>query len=371
MQLSVPVLPASASPLEQAKKFLPLRAMEALGITLAAVLVAMVLFGLFVALWGYNPLTVYATMWKGSFGTWFNAQRSLTQAAPLLLTGLCVALPLRLGMVIIGGEGAFLLGALAAAVAGHQLAGSSPIVSVLGMTLAGGVVGGAWIALSGGLRQFRGVNETISSLLLNYVALNILLHLVYGPLKDPLEPRDPSTHPIGANVKPFLAEFLGWRVHWGFGIGIAACVALYFLMHHTVVGFASSIVGGNVRAARVAGLSISKLTILICFLGGACAGIAGMLEMATGSGKANEKLAVGYGYEGILVAFLARGNPLAIIPVAIFLGGIKSGGYLLQTNPDLKLPNAAIMVLQGFIFLTVLGAETFYGRFGFFKRKEA
>jgi len=119
----------------------------------------------------------------------------------------------------------------------------------------------------------------------------------------------------------------------------------------------------------VAGLSISKLTLLICFLAGACAGVAGMLEMATGAGKANEKLAVGYGYEGILVAFLARGNPLAIIPVAIFLGGIKASGDYLQTSQH--LPDAAIKVLQGIIFLTVLAGETFYGRFKLFQRKEA
>jgi simple sugar transport system permease protein len=192
---------------------------------------------------------------------------------------------------------------------------------------------------------------------------------VYGVLNDPNEPRDPSTYPIGAAVKPFLQGFMGWRVHWGFGIGVMACIALYGLMNHTVVGFASSIVGGNLRAARIAGISVAKLTMLICFLGGACAGVAGMLEMATGAGKANEKLQVNYGYEGILVAFLARGNPLAIIPVAILLGCLKASGYLLQTDERVHLPDAAASVLQGIIFLTVLGAETFYGRSNLFKRK--
>jgi ABC-type uncharacterized transport system permease subunit len=318
---------------------------------------------------GYNAINVYGTMWKGSFSNWYNIQRGMTLAAPLLLTGLCVALPLRLGMVIIGGEGAFLLGALAAAVTGHAFASSPPLISVLMMMLAASVAGGLWIALAGALRQFRGVNETISSLLLNYVAFNLLMHLIYGVLLDPNEPRDPSTYPIGENVKPFLQGFMGWRVHWGFGVGILACIVLYTLMKHTVVGFASSIVGGNTRAARIAGLSVSKLTLLICFLGGACAGIAGMMEMAIGAGKANEKLAVGYGYEGILVAFLSRGNPLAIIPVAMILGGLKASGYLLQTEEH--LPDAVTNVLQGIIFLTVLGAETFYGRLSFFKRKEA
>jgi len=360
---------APPSPLERVSRFMPLRAIESLFITLSAVVVALVLFAIFLWISGHHPADVYQSMWKGSFGKWFNTQRSLTRAAPLLLTGLCVALPLRLGMVIIGGEGALLLGALAAAVVGHAMAGSGALVAIICMILASAVVGGAWIALSGALRQFRGVNETISSLLLNYVALNILLHLVYGPLNDPSEPRDPSTHEIGANVKPMLDAFMGWRVHWGFGVGLAACLGLYVLMQHTVVGFASSVVGGNVRAAKVAGLSISKLTLLICFLAGACAGVAGMLEMATGAGKANEKLAVGYGYEGILVAFLARGNPLAIIPVAIFLGGIKASGDYLQTSQH--LPDAAIKVLQGIIFLTVLAGETFYGRFKLFQRKEA
>jgi simple sugar transport system permease protein len=249
------------------------------------------------------------------------------------------------------------------------MAQSSAGASLVCMTLAAMAAGGTWIALSGALRQFRGVNETISSLLLNYVAINVVLHLVFGPLNDPLKPGDPSTLPIGETIKPMLSGFVGWNVHWGFAIGMFACAGLYVLMNHTVVGFASSVVGGNPRAGKVAGLSATRLTLLLCFLGGACAGVAGMIEMAIGAGRANDKMAVGLGYEGILVAFLARGNALAIIPVAIFLGGIKASGGLLQYRQN--MPNSATTVLQGIIFLTVLASETFYGRIKFLQRKEA
>ncbi|MGE3936723.1 MAG: ABC transporter permease, partial [Rhodospirillaceae bacterium] len=137
----------------------------------------------------------------------------------------------------------------------------------------------------------------------------------------------------------------------------------------TTFGFAARMVGGNVRAARIAGLPVGRLVLLACALGGAMAGLAGMIEVAAVHGRANASLAVGYGYTGILVAFLARQNPLAVIPVAILLGGIGASGGLLQRRLD--LPDATVLVLQGILFVTILASETLYGRFRIFKPKES
>ena len=162
-----------------------------------------------------------------------------------------------------------------------------------------------------------------------------------------------------------VGNLFGMDVHWGLVWGIVACLVVYVLMRHTVFGFAVRMVGGNIRAAQMAGLPIGRLTLIACFLAGAATGLAGMLEVAAVHGRANASLAVGYGYTGILVAFLARHNPLAIIPVAVLLGGIGASGGLLQRRLD--LPDASVLVLQGILFIVILASETVYGRLPWFR----
>jgi len=331
----------------------------------AALIAALAVFGLFVFLFGKNPLNLYYYMYQGAFGTWFSWQNSLTRAAPLILTALCTALPAQLGMVIIGGEGALLIGALAATGAALALPSAPHLVVQFAMVCAGMLGGGLWIMLSGGLRQYRGVNETISSLLLVYIALAILNHLVEGPMRDPASLNKPSTPEIGA--ANMIGSIPGTDVHWGLLFGVIAAVASYILIYRTTFGFAARVAGGNIRAARIVGLNVGRLIMTICFLAGASAGLAGMVEVAAVEGRANANLAAGYGFTGILVAFLARQNPLAIIPVAIVLGGISASGGLLQRR--LGLPDASVQVLQGIIFVFVLASDALYGRIGFLKGK--
>ena len=331
----------------------------------AALCGALVVFGIFVALFGKNPLDLYFYMYQGAFGTWFSWQNTLTRAAPLILTALCTALPAQLGMVIIGGEGALLIGALSATSMALAIPWAPPLAVQIAMAAAGTVGGGLWILLAGALRQYRGVNETISSLLLVYIGLAILNHLVEGPMRDPASLNKPSTREIGA--ANMIGSIPGTDVHWGLVFGLIAAVAAYILIYHTTFGFAARVAGGNVRAARIVGLSVGKLVLTICFIAGACAGLAGMVEVAAVQGRTNANLAAGYGFTGILVAFLARQNPLAIIPVAILLGGISASGGLLQRR--LGLPDASVLVLQGIIFVFVLASDAMYGRIGFLKGK--
>jgi simple sugar transport system permease protein len=323
-----------------------------------AVVVSLLLFGVFVALAGASPLEVFHQIWRGAFGTWFSFQNTLQRAAPLMLTALCTALPARLGLIVIGGEGALVAGGLAAAGMGLSLGQAAPVTVAVLMAATGFVVGGAWVALAGALRAYRGVNETISSLLLTYIAIALFNHLVEGPMRDPASLNKPSTRDIGeANM---LGTIPGMDVHWGLVYGLCACALAYLLMHRTVFGFAARMVGGNVRAAQLAGLRVKRLVVAICFLAGGGAGLAGMVEVAAVHGKANASLVAGYGYSGILVAFIARHNPLAVIPVAVLLGGIRASGGLLQRS--VNLPDAAVSVLQGILFIVILASETLYGR---------
>ena len=340
---------------------------EAVVISLGALMAAMVLFGIFMAALGQNPFEVYALIYRGAFGSAFSWQNTLSRAAPLVLTALCVALPAQAGLMIIGGEGALVLGGLVAAVVGHALAGAAPLTAQAAMAAAAMIAGALWIALAGALRHWRGVNETISSLLLTYIAIAIFNHLVEGPLKDPASLNKPSTPALAGAI--MVGRLPGLDVHWGLGFGVIFAVLMYVLVRHTTWGFALRIVGGNARAARLAGLPVGALVLLACALGGAAAGLAGMVEVAAVHGSANASLIAGYGYGGILIAFIARQNPLAVLPVSALVGGIAASGGMLQRRLD--LPDATVLVLQGVAFVTILASEALYGRLRVFQRARA
>jgi simple sugar transport system permease protein len=333
--------------------------LERIAVPALALLASAIAFGLLLVVYaGVDPLEAFALMYQGAFGSWFSWQNTLTRAAPLILTALCTALPARLGLVVIGNEGALVVGGVAAAAAGIAAAGAPPLMVQLAMAVAAMAAGGLWIALAGALRQWRGVNETISSLLLTYIAIALMNHFVEGPLRDPSSLNKPSTWPIGdANM---IGTIPGTDVHWGLAFGIAACLLAWAVQRFTTWGFAMQVIGGNPKTARMMGLDVGRYVLLACAAGGAAAGLAGMVEVAAVHGRANASLAVGYGYSGILVSFLARHNPMAIVPVAILLGGIGASGGLLQRRLD--LPDAAVVVLQGILFVAILASETLYGR---------
>ena len=339
------------------------RTLESLTLPIAALLFSLILFGLFCAAAGVNPFEVYASIYKAAFGSWRAWQNTLIRAAPLMLTALCTALPARLGLVIIGNEGALVVGGIGAVGVGLAVSSTPPLIVQISMALAGIVCGGLWIAAVGALRHYRAVNETISSLLMNYIAIALLNHLVNGPMKDPKSLNKPASFPIPD--ADMLGKLPGTRIHYGLIYGLLACVIAYFLIQRTTFGFAARTAGGNIRAARIAGLPVGKLIVAICFLAGSCAGLAGMVEVAAVHGRASESLNANYGYGGILVAFIARHNPLAAAVVAILIGGILTSGGILQRVHE--LPDATVLVFQGLVFLVVIYSESLYGRLAIFQ----
>jgi ABC-type uncharacterized transport system permease subunit len=333
-------------------------------IPLFALLVAAALFAVFLLAIGKSPADFVAYVWRGGFGTAFSFQNTLQRSAPLILTALAVAIPARIGLIMIGGEGALVLGGFAAGALAIPLVGHAPpIVALVIMAIFAMIVGAFWVGLSGYLRYARGVNETISSLLLTYIGIAIMNFFVEGSLRDLSNPNKPSTMPIGDAY--MIGKIPGTQIHWGFAYGLALCVALYFLMSRTTFGFAARVTGGNFRAALAQGLPVGRLIVASTAIAGACAGLAGFFEVAAIQGRANASLAAGYGFTGILVSFLARHNPLVIPPVAILLGGLVASGGLIQRRMD--LPDATVLVLQGLIFVVLLTSETLYGRFAIFR----
>ena len=291
----------------------------------------------------------------------------MIKATTLMLAALCTAIPARAGLLVIGGEGALVMGGIATVLVGVHLTGMPFALGLLVMGLSGAAAGGLWIGAAGALRQYRGVNETIATLLMNYIAIAILNHLVSGPMRDFSKVLKASSWSIPEHL--MLGTIPGIDVHWGLVVGIAVCLVLYVVTRRTTFGFGIDILGGNQRVAQMAGLPINRMVIMSCVIGGAGAGLAGTMEVVAVHGFASDSLVVGFGYAGILVAFLARQNPFAIILVAILVGGISASGGLLQRRFD--LPDATTAVLQGLLFMLVLASTTLYGRFKFLQAREA
>jgi general nucleoside transport system permease protein len=323
-----------------------------------------VLFSAAVALAGFNALEVWGLILAGGFGDAFAWQNTLQRAAPLVLTGLAVALPAQAGRVIIGAEGALVLGGLAAAALGTVLASAGPVVVWPAMALAGVLVGGCWIAIAGWLREKREVNETISSLLLSFIAIALFNQFVETVLRDPASLNKPSTKPLPDTL--MLPTMPGLDVHYGLLAGVIVALIAWVVMRFTPLGLALRVAGGNPRTALGVGLPVARLTVGACAAGGACAGLAGAVEVAAVHGAANASLIAGYGYSGILIAFAARFSPLGVVPVAILVGGIAASGSLLQRR--LGLPDASVTVLLGFAFVALIGCETLRGRSFFLGR---
>lgn len=338
---------------------------EKAAIPIGALLVSVLLFSVFLLVLGKSPIDYFSLVWRGGFGTAFSFQNTLQRAAPIILTGLAFAMTAQIGLTMIGAEGALVLGGFAAAAIAIPMVqgGLSPFIVMPVMLIAAVAAGGGWIALVGWLRHARGVNETISSLLLTYIAIAIMNFFVEGALRDPASANKPSTLPIGKTY--MVGNIPGTDVHWGLAIGVGLAILLYFLMSRTTFGFAARVMGGNPRAALAQGLPVGKLVLACSAIAGGCAGLAGYFEVAAVHGQANASLVAGYGFTGILVSFLARHNPLAVVPVAILFGAIEASGGLIQRRMD--MPDATALVLQGIIFVVLLTSETLQGRFSIFR----
>ncbi|KMW59960.1 Ribose ABC transport system, permease protein RbsC [Candidatus Rhodobacter oscarellae] len=337
---------------------------EAVVIPLAALISGLLVFSLFLLALGKSPVEFYSLIYKAGFSSGFSWKNTLSRVAPLLFAALCVALPARLGLVVIGGEGAIVLGGLAAGITGAMLIGAPAGIAMLMMVLMSALVGALWIGGVGWMRVKRGVNETIASLLMAYIGIALLNHFVEGPFRDPASLNKPSTAQLPDALR--VGDMpIGIEVHWGFGAGVVACILCWFILDKTTIGFAARITGQNIRAAQVQALPVGRLIIGFTAAGGALAALAGFFEVSAIHGAANGSLIAGYGYTGILISFLARHNPLAIIPVAILLAGFEASSGLIQRRMD--LPDATILVLQGIVFVILLLSETLYGRLAIFR----
>ena len=330
----------------------------AVAVPIGATLGALCAGAVVLALAGVNPLAAYLVLVAEPFGSAFGWTETIVKTIPLILTGLAVLLPARMRLWNIGAEGQLQCGAIGAAwIALWTPLGHSP-AAVPALLLAGMAAGALWGLIPAVLRAWLSVNETITTLLLNYVALLGVDYLIYGPWKDPGSLGFPLSSPFPASARlPVLIP--GTRVHLGLLVALAAVAAAMIVLGRTRWGFEIRVIGDNPQAARYAGISLGRNILLVMAAAGALAGLAGAGEASAIAGRLEHGLSPGYGYTGIIVAWLARLDPLATVLVAVLLGGLFLGGDGLQIS--LGLPLAVVSMLQGLIFFFVLGAEKLAG----------
>lgn len=321
--------------------------------TIVSVLLALVLCGVFIAANGMNPITVYMKMLKGAFGTSYGLTETMVKAIPLLLCGLGVAIAYRISVWNIGAEGQFAVGAIAATsvtIYAPDLPGYLAIPLMLIAGIAGGAVWGLLTAIP---RAYFQVNELISSLMLNYVALLLLDYVVFGPWKDPKGLNFPGTPMFSeAQSLPLLGDS---RLHFGLVFCVIAVALYFFLTKYTRWGYELRLIGANAEAAKHAGIRINRHLLLVLMISGGLAGLAGMSEVSGVSHRLMYGISPGYGYTAIIVAWLAKLNPIGLVVSAFLFGGLIVGGYSVQT---IGLPSSISEMLQGAILFFIIAGAT-------------
>src|SRR5437868_8390690 len=325
--------------------------------------------GLVVLATGHDALSSYRRLFDAAFLNHGALGDTLVSATPLAFTGLAAAAAFRMRLFNIGGEGQLYIGAITGAAAGLYLGGKGgPSAFVIAAMIVAGCAGGAaWALIPGVLRAFFRTNEIITSLMLNYVAANVLTYLIFNTESYWRETKgfNATVFPTGKPL-PHSAIWPGWALHvqgglvlpLGAGVVALAAALLWTLYGRTRFGFEAQVLGDSPRAALYAGIRTRRKILAVMALSGAIAGLGGASQVGdfshTLDADPNGLRAYGYGYTGIVVAALARYNPFAVVLVAFLLGGLQNAGSALQ-GPD--FPSGLVGVMEGMILFTALGGE--------------
>jgi len=337
-------------------------------VPLGSIAVAFLLMAVVLLATGHNPGATYRRMFNAAFFANGALTSTFVFATPIVFTGLAAAAAFRMQLYNIGGEGQFYWGAIAAVgialYLGDHGVDSTPVF-VVAMSVAGALAGAAWAAIPGLLRAFARTNEIITSLMLNYVAGLVLTYLIidsHSYWRD-TESFEGQTFPLGKTIADAatwptasLGAFGDFLVPLGFGIAVAVAVVMWVVYWRTRFGFELQVIGDSQRAARFAGMRLRRKIIAVMCISGALAGLGGASfegDFAYQLDPTGLQDSV-FGYTGIVVAALARYNPLAVVPVGFFLGGLLNAGFTLR---GADFPTGLVGVMQGLILFCALGGE--------------
>jgi general nucleoside transport system permease protein len=318
-------------------------------VSFGSVALALALGAVFLTLTGHDPSVVYSRMIRVSFGSARGISETLLSATPLVLTGVAAAVAFRMLVWNIGGEGQLYVGAIFAAGVGIALGTAPPAVALPAVLVAGAIGGAAYAGVAALPRVTLGTNEIITTLMLNFVALHLMNYLVFGsfsPWRDPLSTNFPQGRSLSVSAS---LPHLWRRVDLGLVIAVVVAGLVWWALRSTRWGFEVRVAGDSAGAARYAGIPVTRKILGVFLLSGAVAGLAGAVLVSGVVGALEPRaLATNLGFTGIIVAALARLNPLAVIPVAVFMGALNNSGTGLQT---IRVPSSTVLMLQGLILV--------------------
>lgn len=322
-------------------------------IPVAAVASALAIGGVVLAVIGHDPLRAYAGIWRGSFGSVDAVAETLVKATPLILIGLGVVLAFRTGVFSIGAQGQLFLGAIFATGVGLALSDlPGPLLLPL-MILAGSVGGALWALVPGALRAYLGINEVVVTLLMNYIAVELVAFLVNGPWRDPnaVESWTPQVGEGG-----WLAIIVpSTRLHAGILLGLVLTAGVYVLLFKTAQGYRLRAVGANARSAAYGGISVHRQILVAMLASGGLAGIAGMVEVSGVHHRLLLHISPDYGYTAVAVALLGRLTPAGTLLASVLFAALLVGGESLQRTE--RIPVAFVLMLQGLIIVGALAGQ--------------
>ncbi|MCB9945720.1 MAG: ABC transporter permease [Geminicoccaceae bacterium] len=331
----------------------------AIGAPVAAAALALALCALPLALAGADVPAAYRLIFEGAAGTRFALSETLTRAAPLMLTGLAAAVAFRARLWNIGAEGQLYMGALAATAIGTGVVDVPPMLMMPLVLIAGALAGALWMLGPAWLKVRLGVDEVVTTLLLNFVVLLLVGMMLEGPLQDPMSLGWPQSPPIVETaLLPRLIERT--RLHAGLLLAVFLALAMWILVQRTRTGFELRAVGANADAARHAGIPVERVMFKVAIISGALAGLAGVGEVAGLKGYLTQDLSPGYGYAGIVVATLAQLHPLGVLVSALFVAGIFVGADSMSRAIGISSYIANLIVATSLLTMLLAGLVTRY-----------
>ncbi|MDF2891745.1 MAG: rbsC [Clostridia bacterium] len=334
------------------KKSEPSRIKAAM-IRIGAIILALIASSLFILLLDLNPADVYMKMVQGAFGTAYRARETFVGAIPLVITSLGIAIAFRMQFWNIGGEGQIAMGAFAASFVALQMSYLPKPILLLLMILAGVLAGGIWALIPAFFKAQWGTNETIVTLMMNYIGLKWIMYLQYGPWKDPNSLGFPKIANFTDNA--ILPKLFG--VHIGWVIALLLVAAIYIFLKHTKKGYEIAVIGESIDTARYAGINIKRTILIAILLSGGLCGLVGMIQASAVNNTLSVEVTGGIGYTAIITAWLASLSAPVILLVSILFAALLEGGSYIQTV--FGIPQSAAQIMQGIILFFVLGSEFF------------
>jgi len=328
---------------------------------LISLIAAMLVGSIVIIATGRNPISAYGVMINGAFGSFAAWDQTIVKAIPFMFTGLSYAIAKRCGIINLGAEGQFKIGALCAAIVGVSFS-NLPMMIHLPLTMLAGFLGGSMYGLIVAILKLRfGASELITTIMLNYVATNIVSYFVTGPIKDSASSSYPQTAAMAQTAQlPRLFDGF-YRIHAGFLIVILAILIYYVFLWKTAKGYELRVVGLNPSAGKYAGISIARATLMSMFLAGGFAGIGGAIEIIAVQYRLMQtSFSISYGFTGIAVALLGNNNPIGIFISGILFGGLQSGSAKMQAL--VKVDSSIASVIQALVILFFAGRALFQWR---------